>query len=366
MGNGTQARLNELGLIPRQIEGLLLTHHHLDHNEEFGPLLMHSRMMGAKPEIAGPPTTQKLVDFTLDFYAEDIAYRLGRLGRTMRDFDHPTARELQGGERFPLGGMQVSTTRVDHTIQTVAYRFDADGQSIVISGDLSYTESLIELAHAADVLVIDSGAAIVRQGQAVSAGRPGGPGARRVPAGAAVSIRTARSRMWSPWPASPAKTSRAHAHRSGRGRRGGNDCSHQKNVFGRGHRRLRPAGDSGQRPAAAVGQRRRAARDGVLDPSRFRGHDNRSRQDHRLARVYVRAAPRRAATARVGPRPCLRSRRPSIALPERAAAKCGWPRAPILPATTATRPFSFAVAWPSMGVSRGLRLGSKNATCSET
>ena len=177
MGNGTQARLNELGLIPRQIEGLLLTHHHLDHNEEFGPLLMHSRMMGAKPEIVGPPTTQKLVDFTLDFYAEDIAYRLGRLGRTMRDFDHPTARELQGGERFPLGGMQLSTTRVDHTIQTVAYRFDADGQSIVISGDLSYTESLIELAHAADVLVIDSGAAIVRQGQALSAGQPGGPGA---------------------------------------------------------------------------------------------------------------------------------------------------------------------------------------------
>ena len=159
-------------------------------------------------------------------------------------------------------------------------------------GDLSYTESLIDLAHAADVLVIDSGAAIVRQGQAVSAGQPSGPGARRVPAGAAVSIRTARSRMWSPWPASPCKTSRAHAHRSGRGRRGGNDCSHQKNVFGRGHRRLRPAGDSGQRPAAAVGQRRRAVRDGVLDPSRFRGHDNRSRQDHRLgARVCPRGRP---------------------------------------------------------------------------
>ena len=43
MGNGTQDRLDELGLIPRQIDGLLLTHHHLDHNEEFGPLLMHSR-----------------------------------------------------------------------------------------------------------------------------------------------------------------------------------------------------------------------------------------------------------------------------------------------------------------------------------
>jgi len=176
MGNGTQARLNELGLIPRQIEALLLTHHHLDHNEEFGPLLMHTRLMGARPEIVGPPTTQKLVDFTLDFYAEDIAYRLGRLGRTMQDFDHPTARELQGGEHFALGGMQVSTTRVNHTIHTVAYRFDAGGQSIVISGDLSYTESLIDLAHGADVLVIDSGAAIVRQGRAVPGGRPGGPG----------------------------------------------------------------------------------------------------------------------------------------------------------------------------------------------
>ena len=177
MGNGTQARLNELGLTVRQLDGLLLTHHHLDHNEEFPPLFIHTRLAGAQPEIVGPPGTQKLADFVGDFYAEDIDYRMYRMGRTAADFGKPMVREIQGGEQFRLGALQVSTARVNHSIHTVAYRFDAEGHSIVISGDLSYTEALVTLAHAADVLVIDSGGSVVRQQQASGTRRPEGAAA---------------------------------------------------------------------------------------------------------------------------------------------------------------------------------------------
>jgi autotransporter family porin len=177
MGNGTQAQLNTIGMTVRQFDALLLTHHHLDHNEEFIPLFIHTRLAGGRPEIIGPPGTAKLVDFIMDFYAEDIDYRLHRNGRTMADFGRAAIREIQGGEQFRLGDIQVTTARVNHSIHTVAYRFDAEGRSIVISGDLSYTEALVELARAADVLVIDSGAAIVHQGQP-AVGRRTGEGTR--------------------------------------------------------------------------------------------------------------------------------------------------------------------------------------------
>jgi ribonuclease BN (tRNA processing enzyme) len=165
MGNGTQARLQELGITVRQVDALLLTHHHLDHNEEFMPLFMQTRLSGGKPDIVGPPGTAKLADFTREFYADDIAYRMRRRGRSPDEFGRPSVREIQGGESFRIGDMEVKTARVNHSIHTVAYRFEADGRSIVISGDLSYTEALVALAHNADVLVIDSGGAIVHEGQ---------------------------------------------------------------------------------------------------------------------------------------------------------------------------------------------------------
>lgn len=163
-GNGTQARLYELGVSLRDIPAILLTHHHLDHTEEFIPLLVYRLLRGRDVDVIGPPGTEKCVGFARDFYAEDMAYRMSRRGRAIEDAGKPVVREVKGGERFDLGGMKIATAKVNHTIHTVAYRFDADGKSIVISGDTTYSDGLIELSRDADVLVLDSGASIVRQG----------------------------------------------------------------------------------------------------------------------------------------------------------------------------------------------------------
>ncbi|MBI5368677.1 MAG: MBL fold metallo-hydrolase, partial [Planctomycetes bacterium] len=174
VGNGTQARLEEAGIPTRQIAGLLLTHHHLDHNEEFIPLFLHPRLAGQKLEVFGPPGTAKLAAFVEEIYQEDLSYRLQRRGRTLADLGAAPVRDLAGGESFALGALQVKTARVNHTIHTVAYRFEAEGRSITVSGDLTYSESLIELARNADVLVMDSGAAVVRSGAAGGAAGGGG------------------------------------------------------------------------------------------------------------------------------------------------------------------------------------------------
>ncbi|MCU0963260.1 MAG: right-handed parallel beta-helix repeat-containing protein, partial [Pirellulaceae bacterium] len=74
MGNGTQARLYELGVSLRDIAAIMLTHHHLDHNEEFIPILVYQLLRGRNVDVIGPPGTERYVGFARAFYAEDMAY----------------------------------------------------------------------------------------------------------------------------------------------------------------------------------------------------------------------------------------------------------------------------------------------------
>ena len=117
-------------------------------------MLNTALVRGLPLDIVGPPGTKKLADFTVDFYAEDIAYRIERMGRSASNLPKPMVREIQGGESFRLGGLQVTTAQVPHSIHTVAYRFDVSGKSIVISGDLTYSDKIAARQFAADELVI--------------------------------------------------------------------------------------------------------------------------------------------------------------------------------------------------------------------
>ena len=157
MGRDTQLRLQQANVSLRDLTALLFTHHHLDHNEEFVPILLKARLRGGAGQIIGPPGTRHYADFVFSFYREDSDYRAQRTGGSAAAMRDVTVRELSGGEAFRLSGVNVKTARVNHTIHTVAYRFDADGKAIVISGDLTFSPSLIDLAHGADVLVIDAG-----------------------------------------------------------------------------------------------------------------------------------------------------------------------------------------------------------------
>jgi ribonuclease BN (tRNA processing enzyme) len=161
MGNGTQANLNKNKTKIREIDAFLFTHHHLDHNEEFTPIFIQSLLGGNDIIVAGPKPTTTMVDNILSIYEEDITYRLSKSGRSLSDVaSHFTAKNISGTSSFYIGDIKISYTPVPHSITTLAYRFDAGNESIVISGDLTYTESLPILAKNADYLIMDSGGAI--------------------------------------------------------------------------------------------------------------------------------------------------------------------------------------------------------------
>jgi len=160
-GNGTQAHLNTLGIKIKQIDGLFYTHHHLDHNEEFIPIFIRSLLGDNKFKLVGPPPMVAMSQSVLKLYETDIEYRMRRSRRILNDVvDNYETIETSDESQFSIGKIDVRTTKVNHTIDTIAYRFDVDGYSVVISGDLSYSESLIKLAKNADVLIIDSGGTI--------------------------------------------------------------------------------------------------------------------------------------------------------------------------------------------------------------
>lgn len=158
MGNGTREQLEKVGFTKRNSpDALLITHHHLDHNEEFIPMVHQKFMIPGNFLIAGPSPIKEMTDYVAKFYNEDLDYRKKRKGQTFDEKNlNATVKELKGENSFTWRDVKISTIEVPHSIYTLAYRFDVDGKSIVISGDLTYTPNLAKLAKDADVLVIDS------------------------------------------------------------------------------------------------------------------------------------------------------------------------------------------------------------------
>ncbi len=171
MGDRSLDRLYQAGLSPRAIQAALFTHFHLDHSADFIPAFIQGRLGGGVERVVGPPRAAGYVNFILDFYAEDMAYRAGLTGRDPARLREVQTTEIQGSETLELFGVSIRTARVEHSIHTIAYRFDFGGRSIVVSGDLTYSPSLIELARGADAMIMDSGGVIMKGGAA----RPGGP-----------------------------------------------------------------------------------------------------------------------------------------------------------------------------------------------
>ena len=156
-GNGVARQLVLAGQKLDQISNVFITHHHSDHNADYGNLLLlaWSNNLSRAVSTWGPPPLKAMTRQFLALNDYDIRTRIGDEGR-------PNLRKLIVPHEISAPGLvmtddrvRVTAALVDHPPVTpsFAYRFDCPDRSIVISGDCRPTPALVALAKGADVLV---------------------------------------------------------------------------------------------------------------------------------------------------------------------------------------------------------------------
>src|SRR5262249_19556952 len=178
-GLGATNKYARVGVPFNALRSILITHHHPDHNIEYGPLLLIGWVSGMRQSVRAfgpPPLMQMTEDYfrsaktTISFWAEDFhipplqpieVHEIVNAGLVMRD-----------------DNVEVTSVIAQHPPVTPAfgYRFDFPDRSIAFSGDTAAVEPVAQLASGADVLVheaIDFPAMEAFVRQAIAAGAPG-------------------------------------------------------------------------------------------------------------------------------------------------------------------------------------------------
>nr|WP_315469146.1 MBL fold metallo-hydrolase [uncultured Undibacterium sp.] len=156
-GNGVAQQVVKAGIKLSAIRHVFLTHHHSDHNADYGNLMLlaWAADLDHRIDTYGPPPLKRMTQQFLALNDYDIQTRIHDEGRRpLKQLIYP--HELQHDSVVMQNQhVKVSAARVVHppVKPAFAYRFDHQGKSIVISGDTSYSENLVRLAQGADVLV---------------------------------------------------------------------------------------------------------------------------------------------------------------------------------------------------------------------
>lgn len=156
-GDGVARQLVLAGAALPQLAHVFLTHHHSDHNADYGNLLLLSWASGLAQRVDayGPPPIDRITKLFFEMSATDIETRIADEGRVpLAPLVH--VHELtRAGLVMQDDAVKVTCAVVDHPMikMALAYRFDAADRSLVISGDTRRSASLVELARGADVLV---------------------------------------------------------------------------------------------------------------------------------------------------------------------------------------------------------------------
>jgi ribonuclease BN (tRNA processing enzyme) len=156
-GYGVSRQLISAGVALDRLRYVFLTHHHSDHNLEFGPLL-YNAWVTPKPvkiDAYGPPGLHRLTNAFFAYQKFDIETRIADEG--MIDL-----RKVVAVHEFKKAGLvmqnedvKVTSLQVRHPpiAQAYAYRFEAKDRCVVISGDTAYLPEMAQFAKGADVLV---------------------------------------------------------------------------------------------------------------------------------------------------------------------------------------------------------------------
>jgi ribonuclease Z len=145
-----------------KIKSVLLTHLHSDHIFDLASLHQASWIMQrrkAKLDVYGPQGVGLVTKGLETAYEPDYFFRNTHHGAQIAPLDvagfNPHTVDLNQPKIIDEDGLIVTAFEVVHdpVKPALGYRFDYKGRSLVISGDTSYSENLIENSRDVDVLI---------------------------------------------------------------------------------------------------------------------------------------------------------------------------------------------------------------------
>ena len=155
-GYGVSLKLVAAKFPMPSLRNIFITHHHSDHNAEFGLLTYNSWAMGLRTTIEayGPVGMKRLAQGFWDAYKFDIDTRMADEGRPdLRRL--VSVYEYSEGEVMKTDKVRVTALRNVHPpiTESFALKFEFPGKTIVFSGDTAYHPPLAQFAKGADILV---------------------------------------------------------------------------------------------------------------------------------------------------------------------------------------------------------------------
>ncbi|MXP45755.1 MBL fold metallo-hydrolase [Allopontixanthobacter sediminis] len=182
VGDGTAGQLAHLGIQTAGIDAVFISHLHWDHTGGLAAILGLRAQTNAPPrlKIYGPPGTAELVSGLLASMVPGATAGYGVPGAPRADIQQMTeVVELRDNASVELAGMTVTVRNNTHysfaadsdlarRFESLSFRFDLPGRSIVYTGDTGPSAAVEDLAKGADLLVaemmdVDDTIAMVRR-----------------------------------------------------------------------------------------------------------------------------------------------------------------------------------------------------------
>ena len=161
VGDGSNDNLRSWNINFRNIEAVLITHLHSDHISDLPGLHQNAWVVGersSKLKVFGPEGVDQFTQGIEMAYAHDYVFRNEHHGDAIASLEFAgfdtSVIDLNNPVIFDNGELKITAFRVVHEPiePALGFKFEYKGRSIVITGDTSYTQSVIDNSMNADVL----------------------------------------------------------------------------------------------------------------------------------------------------------------------------------------------------------------------
>lgn len=150
MGVDVLRRMTEIGVGIRDIDAVLLSHFHPDHSAGLVPCLFASKY--AMGSVRDRDLTL-IGGVGLSAFYENL--KAAYDGWIVPDQYVLELVEALPGEEYRVGDVTIGFSPVSHNPESLAFRLESDGVTLVYSGDTDWSEDLIALASDADALILE-------------------------------------------------------------------------------------------------------------------------------------------------------------------------------------------------------------------